>query len=716
MKRSKAKKNIRVVLAAAVLVSSLSPMLGSRSAQAAETAASNGFELRILHTNDTHAHLDNVARRVTAINTERNDHTLLLDAGDVFSGTLYFNQYGGLADLYFMNQLKYDAMVFGNHEFDKGPAGLAPFIKDAKFPFVSSNIDFSADKDLSGFASTTIGEPAADGKIYPAIIKEINGEKVGIIGLTTSDTIALSSPGDTIQFKDAVESAQKTVDQLTAKGVNKIIALTHLGYSEDMELAKGVKGIDIIVGGHSHTKLDEPTVYDGGDAPVVIVQTGEYDKNLGKLDAKFDDEGVLTEWKGQLISLDAQNEDESYVIKSDEASAAKLKEYSAKLEELKTTVIGKTSVALDGERNSIRKMETNLGNLIADGMRAKVESIVELGDAKDYITIQNAGGIRASIPAGDITLGHLLTTMPYGNNLSALKMTGEEIKAALENGVSGVETGEGRFPQVSGMKFTYDSTRPGEQIDSVTGNVTQEGSRVTDIQILGENGTYTPIDPNAYYIVATNSYIAAGGDFYRSMEAAKEDGRFYELNLVDYEVFREHLDSLGTVTLKTEGRITDAPGSADEAPAGEMPSASVFSDIAGNANAAAIEAAHAAGFVNGYANGTFRPAASVTRAEFVTMLGRAVGAEGDASQHSYTDSVPAWAASYISGLEAQDLLGSFKNEVFNSQQAVTNAEAIELIALAAKVEPSTIQTSGTAQAQIKRGELVSLIVKHLIQG
>lgn len=714
MKRFKAKKNVRVALAAALLVTGLSPALGGQSVQAAATTPASGFDLRVLHTNDTHAHLDNIDRRVTAINAERNDHTLLLDAGDVFSGTLYFNQYGGLADLYFMNQLKYDAMVFGNHEFDKGPAGLVPFVKDAKFPFVSANIDFSADKDLGSYANTTIGEPGAAGKIYPAIIKEVKGEKVGIIGLTTSDTIALASPGENVKFKDDVESAQKLVDELTAKGVNKIIALSHLGYSEDQVLAKEVDGIDIIVGGHSHTKLNEPTVYEGGEAPVVIVQTGEYGVNLGKLDATFDEKGVLTKWEGQLINVDAKNEDESYVIKGDEASATKLKEYAAKLEELKTTVIGKSDVTLDGERNSVRKQETNLGDFMADGMRAKVESIVELDDAKGYVTIQNAGGIRATIPSGDVTLGALLTTMPFGNNLSALKMTGTEIKAALENGVSGVETGEGRFPQVSGMKFTYDSEQPGEKIDSVTGEVTQEGSRITDIQILGENGQYAPIEPNSYYIVATNSYIAGGGDFYRSMAAAKEDGRFYELNLVDYEVFREYLDSVGTVKQATEGRITDAPGTASETPSGETP-ASAFSDIATDANAASIEALHTAGFVNGYADGTFRPAASVTRAEFAAILARTIGAEGDASKHAYTDNVPTWAAAYVAGLEAQGLLGSFEGPTFGAKQVVTNAEAAELIALAANVEPTTIEV-GAADAQVTRGQLVGLIAKYLVKG
>lgn len=222
-------------------------VLPVNAAESGSTGAKD-FELRVLHTNDTHAHLDNIARRVTAIHTARNDHTLLLDAGDVFSGTLYFNQFNGLADLFFMNELKYDAMTFGNHEFDKGPGTLAEFIKQAKFPFVSANLDFSADADLKGLSHSELGK-GEPGQIYPAVIKEIAGEKVGIIGLTTPETSVLSSPGPDIKFADEVESAQKQVDALEAEGINKIIVLSHLGYTVDQQLAEAVDGIDIIVGG-----------------------------------------------------------------------------------------------------------------------------------------------------------------------------------------------------------------------------------------------------------------------------------------------------------------------------------------------------------------------------------------------------------------------------------------------------------------------------------
>nr|WP_186811678.1 5'-nucleotidase C-terminal domain-containing protein [Paenibacillus xylanexedens] len=539
-------------------VSDHDPLLAQLSI--GEPAEAGDFKLRVLHTNDTHAHLDNIPRRVTAIKEARNDDTLVLDAGDVFSGTLYFNLFNGLADLEFMNMIGYDAMTFGNHEFDKGPAVLKEFIHKAEFPFVSANIDYTKDTDLGSLYQASIGQPGEDGKIYPAIITEVNGEKVGIFGLTTSDTVSLSSPGDDLKFQDVQASAQATVNMLQEEGINKIIALTHLGYSEDLKLAEAVKGIDIIVGGHSHTILNKPIVVGDAEEPTLVVQTGEYDVSLGKLDVTFDEAGILKKWNGRLLNLDAKGADDAFVYKDDAQALAKLQEYASPLAEYKKKVIGKTNVFLDGERGSVRKQETNLGNFMTDGMLEKVKSIVKENDVKGYVAIQNSGGIRASFKEGNITLGDLLTVMPFGNNLTALKMTGKEITAALENGVSGVETGEGRFPQVSGMRFYYDSIKPGEKMDSTTNTVTQEGKRVIKVQIKNGNGTFTDIDPNGYYIVATNSFMANGGDFYRSMRAAKNDGRYYELNLVDYEIFLEHLDRTGTVNQAVEGRSTDLKG------------------------------------------------------------------------------------------------------------------------------------------------------------
>lgn len=698
-----AKSSFGKLLAAALVASGLlsGAAFGTVKAEGAASSADK-FELRVLHTNDTHAHLDNIARRVTAVKEARNDRTLLLDAGDVFTGTLYYNQYKGLADLFFMNKLNYDAMTFGNHEFDDGPKGLVEFVKAAKFPFVSANVDFSKEPVLRDYAKQEIGAPGEAGHIYPAIIKEIQGEKVGIIGLTTPESAVLASPGENIQFADEVESARQQVEALEAQGINKIIVLSHLGYTVDQDLAKAVEGIDIIVGGHSHTQLNEAEVLHKEAEPTLIVQTGEYNKYLGQLDVVFNGEGVLTAWQDKLISLDAKNDAGEYLIKGDAESEAKLKEYEAPLEELKQTVIGKTLVDLDGERNHVRTQETNLGDLVADGMRAKVMSIVKESDVAGYVTIQNGGGIRASIGAGDITLGHLLTTMPFGNNLSALKMTGEEIVAALESGVSGVENGEGRFPQVSGMRFYYDSTKAGDKFDAVTGAKTQAGNRIVKVQIKQADGSYSDIDPKAYYIVATNSYIADGGDFYKSMKQAKDAGRFYELNLVDYEVFREYLDTVGTVNVQPEGRIIDVKGAA---------LAAEFSDVSGNAHAAAIEKAAAAGIIKGYADGSFRPDNKVTRVELAVMVSRALKLEAVTGATGFTDeaTIPGWALPFVAALKETGLLEGVIEGSFEPFKQVTAGEVAKILTAATKEQAPVEDLAAT----LTRGEIVSLLVEAL---
>ncbi|MDO7907257.1 5'-nucleotidase C-terminal domain-containing protein [Paenibacillus sp. JX-17] len=699
-------RSTKALMTAALLSTLILPAYIGK-AQAAE-AAGNGsnrpvdsYHLRILHTNDTHAHLDNAAKRITAIKQARNDQTLLLDAGDVFSGTLYFNQYNGLADLFFMNMAGYDAMTFGNHEFDKGPAALASFIRDAKFPFVSSNIDFSRDKDLGGLYRDKTGGRGDSSGIYPAIVKDVNGEKIGIFGLTTADTASLSSPGENIRFKAYAVSAQAVIDQLQRQGVNKIVALSHLGYSEDQKLANAVKGLDIIVGGHSHTKLTEPAVIHADSEPTVIVQTGEYNQFLGQLDAAFDDKGVLKGWNGKLIELDAKDEAKKDVIAADPSAAAQLQTYAASLEELKKKVIGKTNVILDGERGNVRKKETNLGDFMADGMLNKVKSLVKAPDAKGYITIQNGGGIRASLPAGDITLGGLLTVMPYANNLTALKMTGQEIKEALENGVSGVESGEGRFPQVAGMRFYYDSTKPKEKLDSVSGQVQQQGSRIMKVQIKGENGKYSDMDPNAYYIVATNSFTAGGGDFYRSMKKAKDAGRSYELNLVDYEVFQEHLKQTGTVTAAAEGRVIDLAGAqlpADAADSSTSGGAStpvqqpaVFSDMNGHWAADAVNKASSVGVVTGYGDSRFRPDAAISRAEFAVLLSRALEQQSESQtsteatvQQAPKDAnqIPVWAQAAAAKLTAQGILKLGTDGGFRPGDPVTREELSAALAKA----------------------------------
>lgn len=504
------------------------------------------FELSIMHTNDTHAHVEKIAKRATAINAYRSEHpdALLLDAGDVFSGTLYFNEYKGQASLEFMNYLGYDAMTFGNHEFDLGasPEGhqaLADFIKKAKFPFVSSNVDFSKDSLFKGLYHDDFTDQAKAGNIYNGIIKEVDGEKVGIFGLTTEETPTISSTKE-VTFSNYVKEAKKAVAYFEEQGINKIIAITHLGYDDslvfdnDLELAKEVDGIDVIVGGHTHTELAEPTVItEGKDEPTIIVQTGEYSNNLGTLDVDFDENGKVIGQASELVDISGQAEDPT-VLKM-------LKPYSDKIAALQNESIQvEASVVLDGERANVRTKETNLGNLISDSLLAKGKEI----NPEATIAFANGGGIRASIDVGDITLGEILTVMPFGNTLGILNLKGSEIKTALEHSVSEAPEASGGFLQVAGMKFTYDSSKP-------------KGERVLTIDVKNADGTFAPIDNDKSYYVVTNTFTAKGGDGYDVFKKAYEEGRVSEPGYVDYEIFKDYLQKNKTVTPVIENRIVD---------------------------------------------------------------------------------------------------------------------------------------------------------------
>lgn len=513
--------------------------------KAAQAIENGELALTVMHTNDTHANVQNAPKLVTAVNEVRaeNPDALLLSAGDVFSGTLYFNEFEGKPDLEFMNYMGYDAMTFGNHEFDLGASAeghksLSEFVKNAKFPFVGANVDFSKDPLFNGLQSgSTVAEKIEGGKIYDGIVKVVDGQKVGIFGLATEETKDISSPGK-ITFSNYVEEAEKMVAAFEAKGIHKIIALTHLGYDDnvqydnDLKLAEAVDGIDIIVGGHTHTKLAEPKLVEK-DEPTLIVQAGQYSENLGLLDVEFDYWGTITAYAGELVALKDKAEDAKAV--------EMLKPYKDKVTELQNQSVGTSAaVKLEGDRAVVRTQESNLGNLITDGMLAKAKSI----NPNTVIAVTNGGGIRASIDAGDITLGEVLTTMPFGNTLGIMNLKGSEIKAALEHSVSQAPKESGAFLHVAGMKFSYDSSKTA-------------GERVVKIEVKGTDGTYTALDLTKNYLVATNTFTAKGGDGYTMFATAYAEGRVSEPGFVDYEMFVDYLKTSQTVEPKVEGRIVD---------------------------------------------------------------------------------------------------------------------------------------------------------------
>ncbi|MGG6314013.1 choice-of-anchor I family protein [Paenibacillus macerans] len=597
--------------------------------EAKAPAAGETWKLTVMHTNDTHAHLADVARRAALVKQVRAEGgaSLLLDAGDVFSGDLYFTKWFGLADLAFMNRMGYDAMTFGNHEFDQGTGVLADFVKKAQFPLVSSNIDFSKDSQIAPLlkspATLDASGPktAARAGVYPYVVLDVDGHRVGVFGLTTEDTAETSSPGKNVKFNDAAKSAAATVLAMEKEGLDILIGLSHLGYARDQKLAAEVEGIDLIVGGHTHTKLDAPEIVTDNvhRTPTAIVQANEWGKFLGRVDLVFDEQGVLLTGAGQttgsLIAVDPEK------VAEDADAKKMLDPYNAELEELKKQVVGNAGIVLDGVRENVRSKETNLGNLIADGMLAKAKQLKEAD-----VALMNGGGIRAPIVEGEITMGELRTVMPFGNTLYVLDVTGQQLKAGLENGIGGAKSADlpGKFPQVAGMRFKWDPAQP-------------EGNRVYDVQIK-QGESYVPLDSAATYRLATNSFVATGGDGYASFAEAIEQGAYHEdLGYPDYEIFIEHVKSLGgTVAPAVEQRIVEQSKLAGESADGGE-NAPKYADLEGHWAEQAVDMLGDKLQPGGVENNRFAPAQEMTGAEFIAMLVKGLGLAPDEAANPFEE-------------------------------------------------------------------------------
>jgi 5'-nucleotidase len=516
----------------------------------AAAQSAGALTLTVLHSNDTHDHLEpttysgkdaagkdfkvqygGVGRIKTALESLKRGaiNPIVLDAGDVFTGTIFGMIYKGLADLAYMEAFGVQAQTIGNHEFDGGPSQLAEYLKNVSFPVVSANID-------------TSNEPLLKDMIKKSTVLEVQGQKIGIVGVTTPETPITSSPGDNVKFLDPLSSVQAEVDRLRATGITKIILLSHLGYSEDQKLAPKLTGVGVIVGGHSHTPLGEyagnglpategkyPTALkDANGKTILILQVWEWGKFYGSLRVTLSGDGVPVFWKGTVTPV-TEN------FKTDARLAATLRAFSVPVDAFRKQVVGSATVRLNGDRADVRKRETNLSNLIADANLWKTKTY------NTTVSLQNGGGVRASIESGPITTGQLIDVQPFGNTLYVMDVTGAELRAALENGVSQWETGAGRFGQVSGLKYTFDLSQ-------------KPGSRVTDVQIGTAATGFKPLDAAATYKLVTNNFVATGGDGYDVLKNAK--GSKIDTYLPDYQVFSEYIASLKTVEPKVEGRIT----------------------------------------------------------------------------------------------------------------------------------------------------------------
>ncbi|WMI80289.1 5'-nucleotidase C-terminal domain-containing protein [Anaerotignum sp. MB30-C6] len=511
-------------------------------------------KLVVVHTNDMHGYYQTTEKNIGIAGVKgikdyyaaQGADVLLLDAGDFSQGTTLVNHEKGLKAAEYIVSAGYDAISLGNHEFDFGFEPLLDMfalLKAGKVPVVDANVLKKGTKE------PYFGE---------SVVLEKDGMKIGVFGLDTAETQTKSSPSsvkdlDFLDGEEMMKAAQAEVDGLKAKGCDYIIALTHLGVDDESvgrrstDVAKVVKGIDLMVDGHSHT------VMNGGEKvnDTLIVSTGSYLENVGTVVV----DKATKETTAKLISAAdyAKN-----IGKYDEALTKMVAADKTEVDAFYAGLFAKTEVALNGERDpGVRTTETNLGDFSSDAylyIGKKYAEEQKLGISVD-VAISNGGGIRASIPAGDISMNTLYTVFPYGNTVTLVTVTGAQLLEILEASTFCTPTALGGFPQIAGAEYTINTAveyKNGAQYpDSTYYAPADPGSRVTITSVGGK-----AFDPKANYTVVVNSFQAEGGDTYYALT----QGSFVQdTGIVDAEALIQYVDSLGGVIGKEyaepQGRI-----------------------------------------------------------------------------------------------------------------------------------------------------------------
>jgi 5'-nucleotidase / UDP-sugar diphosphatase len=486
------------------------------------SAAINTTDLVIIHTNDTHGHPIKFAQspstgsgglpaRATLVQDLKKQYqnVLVLDAGDINTGRPESNFFKAEPDIIGYNYIGYDAMVLGNHEFDNPKNVLDKQMKNANFPFLSANVK------------------TKDGKLItkPYIIKTFKGFKVAIFGLTTKETATVGNPDivKDLVFEDEVKVANELVPQLR-KQADIVIALVHMGIYENenegsKNLAKNVKGIDLIIDGHSHTSLEKPIIVNN----IPIVQAWQWGLVAGEGILKMSGKKISGfEWKSVPINLqtklkNAEGKDElkfiGNEIKEDEKLLAKLKPFADNVEKVLAEVIGSSDGVFSNKESRLK--ETEIGDLVADSMYWFTKK-----NGVDF-ALQNGGGIRTDLPQGEIKKKNIYEILPFDNSVTVVSLKGSDVKKIFDY-IATIAQGKGAFPQVS---------------DGVTFTINYEKGICENILIGGK-----PIDENKIYKIATNSFMATGGDGYEPFKSAVD---IYETSMFQRDVFIDYFKNIG---------------------------------------------------------------------------------------------------------------------------------------------------------------------------
>lgn len=603
----------RLALAAAVAVALTACGGSSDDDNSTPTPAPKSLDLTILHINDHHSNLAESSRTVkldtggsarTALTVNKAGfarvtqalqeleaqltNVLKIHAGDALTGTLYFNRAGadGEADAAAMNTACFDSFTLGNHEFDKGDTGLKNFLDllragPCNTQVLSANVQFGANSALHPSRATDY--------VQPSTVIERDGQKIGLIGLTIAGkTKTASSPDADTQFEDEVLAAQRQIDLLTAQGVNKIIVQSHIGYAYDKEVAAKLRGVDVIVGGDSHTLLgpdsmaayglgtpagDYPTiVQDATGKQVCIVQAWEYSQVVGELNVQFDGNGDVTACSGTphvLIDAALKKSDGSALSTAEWAAAQAdlqasgflrttslnsttagiLKPYADKLEVFNQTEVALVQTELCSRRvpggegsvdysrssascNALGEVSQRGGDIQQVAAQAYLEVTQRVYGGAD-ISLQSGGGVRVPLNPGRVTAAKAIEVLPFGNMLYTMKITGAEAQSMVEDGLNEVfKTGgsTGPYPYTGGMRFDVDATQA-------------RGHRASNFEVRNATtGNWEPLDTARTYTLAVLSFNANGGDGYDTLKNVPRD-RVLDVGVLDSDVLFQYIDS-----------------------------------------------------------------------------------------------------------------------------------------------------------------------------
>ena len=550
------------------------------------------FELNIVHINDHHSHLEpddgdlvvgqdaegedievevslgGFPQVVTKIDELRDslDNEIVLHAGDAITGTIFYSIFRGEADAAMMNRVCFDAFALGNHEFDDSDQGLADFIgflngKRARQIWFSDagrpKFGKCRTPVLAANVKPAVGTPLRPDRrrnlIQPFTVLRVGGQLVGVIGIDIAGkTQESSSPLETTRFLDETTTAQKNINLLRLFGINKIVLLTHLQYANDLELAANLTGVDVIVGGDSHSLLGEsfaevglnpvgpyPTrVTDKRGKKVCVVQAWQYANVVGELKVAFDRRGDVVSCEGTphliVAELDPDGEatpeqlaqaealiaerPELSLVAADPQAQAELDVFAEEVEVLKETVVGSASEDLcfervPGQGRSSICACTDTWDNGGDITQLVTKAFLERSFTAQ-LSIQNSGGIRVDIPAGEITINDAFTLLPFANTLVEIDMTGAQIATVLEEALSQfLDAGgsTGAMPYASGLRWNLDLGAAA-------------GSRVSNLEVRPK-GTeaWLPLEPATTYRVVANSFIAGGRDGYDTFGTIPDD-------------------------------------------------------------------------------------------------------------------------------------------------------------------------------------------------